>query len=111
MACEIESGLGGRRQLARIESEVIRAFSGAAMLRRLQYLNHQVLLGEGSEIEIGVCSVYVFTVTSNKQNGARLMADGYFLDFRSSNPLAPASQCGLCGAFLNYRKPPEICGC
>ena len=50
MVREIESDLGGRRQLSRIESELIRAFSGAAT--SLQYLNHQVLLGESSEIDL-----------------------------------------------------------
>jgi hypothetical protein len=51
MVREIETDLGGRRQLSRIEGELIRAFCGAAT--QVQYLNHQVLLGEGSEIDLG----------------------------------------------------------
>jgi hypothetical protein len=45
---KIESDLGGRRQLTRIEGELVRAFAGAATT--LQYLNHQVMLGEISEL-------------------------------------------------------------
>jgi hypothetical protein len=50
MVKEIEGDLGGRKQLSRIEGELLRAFAGAATT--LQYLNHQVLLGEGSEIDL-----------------------------------------------------------
>ena len=50
MVREIEGDLGGRRQLSRIEGELVRAFAGAATT--LQYLNHQTLLGEGSEIDL-----------------------------------------------------------
>lgn len=50
MVREIETDLGGRRQLSRIEGELIRAFAGAATT--LQYLNVQVALGEGSEIDL-----------------------------------------------------------
>ena len=41
---DIESDLSGKRNLSRIESELIRAFAGAATT--LQYLNVQVALGE-----------------------------------------------------------------
>ncbi len=54
MVREIESDLGGRRQLTRIEGELIRAFAGAATT--LQYLNHQVMLGEGSELNLAAYS-------------------------------------------------------
>jgi hypothetical protein len=47
---EVDLGAGSRRNLSRIESELIRAFAGAAT--QLQYLNHQILLGEGSEIDL-----------------------------------------------------------
>ena len=50
MVREIENDLGGRRQLSRIEGELIRAFAGAATT--LQYLNVQVALGEGSEVDL-----------------------------------------------------------
>jgi hypothetical protein len=47
---EVDLGAGRRRNLSRIETELIRAFAGAAT--QLQYLNRQVLLGEGSEIDL-----------------------------------------------------------
>jgi hypothetical protein len=47
----IETDLGGRRQLSRIQGELIRAFAGAATT--LQYLNVQVALGETSAIDLG----------------------------------------------------------
>jgi hypothetical protein len=50
MVREIENDLGGRRHLSRIEGELIRAFAGAATT--LQYLNVQVALGEGSEVDL-----------------------------------------------------------
>jgi hypothetical protein len=51
MVREIETDLGGRRQLSRIQGELIRAFAGAATT--LQYLNVQVALGETSAIDLG----------------------------------------------------------
>jgi hypothetical protein len=51
MIREIECDLGGRRELSRMESELVRAFAGAATT--LQYLNVQVALGESSEIDLG----------------------------------------------------------
>jgi hypothetical protein len=51
MVREIETDLGGRRQLSRIQGELIRAFAGAATT--LQYLNVQVVLGETSAIDLG----------------------------------------------------------
>jgi hypothetical protein len=50
MVREIETDLGGRRQLSRIQGELIRAFAGAATT--LQYLNVQVALGETGEIDL-----------------------------------------------------------
>ena len=50
MVREIETDLGGRRQLSRIRGELIRAFAGAATT--LQYLNVQVALGETGEIDL-----------------------------------------------------------
>jgi len=47
---DIETDLAGRRNLTRIESELIRAFAGAATT--LQYLNVQVALGETGEIDL-----------------------------------------------------------
>ena len=50
MVRDIQGDLGGRRELTRIENELVGAFCGAAT--HLQYLNHQLLLGESSEIDL-----------------------------------------------------------
>jgi hypothetical protein len=50
MTREIQRDLGGRRQLTRIESELIGAFAGGATV--LRYLNRQVVLGEISEVNL-----------------------------------------------------------
>jgi hypothetical protein len=60
MIREIEQDLGGRRHLTRIEGELIRAFCGAATT--LQYLNHQVLLGEVGEIDLSGYATIASTI-------------------------------------------------
>jgi hypothetical protein len=50
MVRDIETDLGGRRQLSRMEGELIQAFAGAATT--LRYLNVQVALGETGEIDL-----------------------------------------------------------
>jgi hypothetical protein len=50
MKRDIENDLAGRRNLSRIETELIRAFCGSAT--RLEYLNHQILLGDASECDV-----------------------------------------------------------
>jgi hypothetical protein len=67
MVREIESDLGGRRQLSRIEGELIQAFCGAAT--QVQYLNRQVMLGDGSEIDL---SGYATLASTMLRIGARL---------------------------------------
>jgi hypothetical protein len=67
MVREIESDLGGRRQLTRIQGELIRAFAGAATT--LQYLNVQVALGETSEIDL---SGYATIASTMLRIGSRL---------------------------------------
>jgi hypothetical protein len=67
MVREIESDLGGRRQLSRIQGELIRAFAGAATT--LQYLNLQVALGETSEIDL---SGYATIASTMLRIGSRL---------------------------------------
>ena len=47
---EIEADMTGRRNLSRIQSELIRAFAGAATA--LQYLNHEIALGESGELDL-----------------------------------------------------------
>jgi hypothetical protein len=48
---DIQSDLGDRGELSRIEKELVTAFAGAAT--QLQYLNTQVALGDGSAIDLG----------------------------------------------------------
>ncbi len=60
MVREIEGDLGGRRQLSRIQGELIRAFCGAATA--LQYLNVQVALGETGEIDLAGYSTLASTM-------------------------------------------------
>jgi hypothetical protein len=67
MVREIEQDLGGRRQLTRIQGELIRAFAGAATT--LQYLNVQVALGETSEIDL---SGYATIASTMLRIGSRL---------------------------------------
>ena len=50
MVRAIESDLGGRRQMTRIETELVYAFCGAATA--VNYLNRQIILGEGSEVDL-----------------------------------------------------------
>jgi hypothetical protein len=47
---DIVADLGGRRELTRIEGELIGAFAGGATV--LRYLNRQVALGEISEVSL-----------------------------------------------------------
>jgi hypothetical protein len=67
MVRDIEIDLGGRRQLTRIQGELIRAFAGAATT--LQYLNVQVALGETSEIDL---SGYATIASTMLRLGSRL---------------------------------------
>ena len=67
---DIESDLAGRRNLSRIELELIRAFAGAATT--LQYLNVQVALGESSEIDL---TGYATIASTMLRLGSRLGLD------------------------------------
>ena len=66
MVREIESDLGGRRHITRIQGELIRAFASAATT--LQYLNVQVALG-ASEIDL---SGYATIASTMLRIGSRL---------------------------------------
>lgn len=87
MVREIESDLGGRRDLTRIEGELIRAFAGAATT--LQYLNHQVLLGETSEIDL---SGYATIASTMLRIGARLGFHRRARDVTPPDPLIYARE-------------------
>ena len=67
MVRDIQVDLGGRRQLTRIETELIKAFCGAATT--LQYLNVQVALGETGEIDL---SGYATIASTMLRIGSRL---------------------------------------
>ena len=67
MVREIETDLGGRRQLSRIEGELIGAFAGGATV--LRYLNRQVALGEISEVNL---SDFATVASTMLRIGARL---------------------------------------
>jgi hypothetical protein len=67
MVRDIESDLGGRRQLARIEGELIQAFVGGATI--LRYLNVQVALGEIGELDL---SGYATIASTMLRIGSRL---------------------------------------
>jgi hypothetical protein len=67
MVREIESDLGGRRELARIEGELIQAFVGGATI--LRYLNVQVALGEIGELDL---SGYATIASTMLRIGSRL---------------------------------------
>jgi hypothetical protein len=60
MVRAIESDLGGRRGLSRIQTELVHAFCGAATA--VNYLNRQVILGEGSEIDFSGFAVLASTM-------------------------------------------------
>jgi hypothetical protein len=67
MVRDIESDLGGRRRLARIEGELIQAFVGGATI--LRDLNVQVALGEIGELDL---SGYATIASTMLRIGSRL---------------------------------------
>ena len=67
MVRDIEADLGARRNLSRIQGELIRAFAGAATM--LQYQNVQIALGEASEIDF---TAYARLANTMLRVGSRL---------------------------------------
>jgi hypothetical protein len=67
MIRDVESDLGGRRHLSRIEGELIRAFAGAATT--LQYMNLQIAIGEITEVN---CADYAHLASTMLRIGSRL---------------------------------------
>ena len=67
MVREIEADLGGHRTLTRIQRELLQAFAGAAT--QIQYLNHQVLIGESSELDF---ATYAQLASTMLRIGSRL---------------------------------------
>jgi len=51
MRRDIVSDLAGRRNISRIQTELIDSFCGCAT--QLKYLNYQIMLGETGEIDLG----------------------------------------------------------
>jgi hypothetical protein len=64
---DIEADLSGGADLSRIESELIRCFAGAAT--RIQYLNHQIMMCDVSEVPI---SDYANLASTMLRIGSRL---------------------------------------
>jgi hypothetical protein len=83
MVRDIEIDLGGRREVTRIEDELIRAFAGAATT--LQYLNHQVMLGDISEIDL---TGYATVASTMLRIGSRLGLSRRAKDISASPPSA-----------------------
>jgi hypothetical protein len=81
MVHRIERDLGGRRQVSRVEGELIRAFCGAAM--QAQYVNRQVMLGENSEIDL---SGYATLMSTMLRVGLRLGLGRRARDVTSTEP-------------------------
>ena len=67
MARAIENDLGGGRGLTRIETELVHAFCGAATA--VNYLNRQIILDEGSEVDLASFATLASTML---RIGARL---------------------------------------
>jgi hypothetical protein len=68
MIRDVESDLGGRRFLSRIEGELVRAFAGSATA--LQYLNSEIVLGEAvGEIDL---SAYATLASTMLRIGSKL---------------------------------------
>jgi hypothetical protein len=67
MVADVESDLGGRRHLSRIESELIRGFCGSATL--LQTRNLAIALGDASEVDV---TAYATLASTMLRIGSRL---------------------------------------
>jgi hypothetical protein len=90
MVKNVEADLGGRRDLSRIEAELIRAFCGAAT--QLQYLNLQLALGEAAEIDFTAYATLASTRIgsrlglSRRQRDATPTLNQYLTALRSQEP-------------------------
>jgi hypothetical protein len=67
MLRDVESDLGGRSRLSRIELELAEAFCGSAVA--LRYQTHQILLGELAEVDL---SSYATLGSTMLRIGSRL---------------------------------------
>ena len=90
MVREIETDLGGHRTLSRIQRELLHAFAGAAT--QIQYLNHQVLIGESSELDF---ATYAQLASTMLRIGARLGLQRRARDITPPDPLAYARERGV----------------
>jgi hypothetical protein len=108
MVRDIEIDLGGRRELTRIEGELIRGFAGAATT--LRYLNHQVALGDISEIDL---TGYATMASTMLRIGSRLGLSRRAKDISATPPTAEeyfAFKQKLKEAEANGAPPPdEVC--
>jgi hypothetical protein len=83
MVRDIEVDLGGKRDLARIEIEMISAFAGAATV--LRYMTAQVALGEISELDL---TAYSNLASTMLRIGSRLGLSRRAKDISASPPSA-----------------------
>jgi hypothetical protein len=90
MVREIETDLGGHRTLSRIQRELLHAFAGAAT--QIQYLNHQVLIGESGELDF---ATYAQLASTMLRIGARLGLQRRARDITPPDPLAYARERGV----------------
>jgi|SRR5215471_5893376 len=90
MVREIETDLGGHRALSRIQRELLHAFAGAAT--QIQYLNHQVLIGESGELDF---ATYAQLASTMLRIGARLGLQRRARDITPPDPLAYARERGV----------------
>ena len=79
MVREVEIDLGGPGELTRIKNELVRAFCGSAVT--LRYLNHQVMLGEISEIDL---TGYATMASTMLRIGSRLGLERHAKDMTPS---------------------------
>jgi hypothetical protein len=83
MERDVITDLGGRRELTRIEFELIQAFCGSATI--LRALNHEVDLGEANEIDL---SGYATTASTMLRIGSRLGLSRRAKDITDTPPSA-----------------------
>jgi len=87
MVRDIEGDLGGRRDLPRIETEMINAFAGAAVV--LRYMTAQVALGEISELDL---TAYSNLSSTMLRIGSRLGFHRRSRDVTPDDPLQYAQE-------------------
>ena len=81
MRRDIHSDLGGRKDLTRIEQELVRGFCGCAT--RLEYLTYQILLGSDADCDL---TSYANLASTMLRIGSRL---GFHRRVKDVTPALP----------------------